>query len=144
MIWILSALIFGVGLGALSFYHSKIAYVSVIMVMILFVTMSSFVREVTPEMVPKAAVAVETVIVGDGGVSEVGLLMLIYRFVDHMGLLPWHIQFSIILFTLSFVAGRVSIWARTHFNEEPEIIETENGRKNRILEQYGYTDGLPY
>ena len=77
MIWILSALILGVGLGVLSFYHSEIAYVSVIFVMLLFVSMSSFVTEFSPEMVPKPGVPAEAVIAGDGGVSEVGLLILI-------------------------------------------------------------------
>jgi len=144
MIWILSALILGVGLGILSFYHSEIAYFSVISVMILFVNMSSSVIELSPEMVPKPGVPAEAVIAGEGGVSEVGLLILIYRFVDHMGLLPWYVQFSIILFTLSFVAGRVSIWAHTHFKDAPETIETEENRKKRILEEYGYKDELPY
>ena len=144
MIWILSALILGVGLGILSFYHSEIAYVSVIFVMILFVNMSSFVTEFSPEMVPKPAIRPDVVITRDGGVSETGLLILIHRFVDHMGLLPWYVQFSIILFTLSFVAGRVSIWAHTHFKDAPETIETEENRKKRILEEYGYKDELPY
>ena len=139
MIWTLSAIGLGLGLGVLGFYFSKMAYSAFAGSMALFVFLSSYVTQVSPDMVSKDS-SLTIPISETGSISEGGSVNLLFRFVDNMGLLPPHIQLALILFVVSFFVARIGTWLYTRLSVKAEKVESNADRRQRILAQYGMKD----
>ena len=139
MIWVISAVILGVGLGVLGYYFSKTAYSLFVISMGLFVFLSSYAKSLMPHSA--SGVSNIDVPVNDSGMTDgIGLIRLMFNAVDNMGMLPTHIQLSIVVFIFSFFIARIGTWVFTKFNVQPERVETNTDRKQRILAQYGMKD----
>ena len=143
MIWILSAIGLGLGLGIIGYYFSKAAYSLFTLSLTLFVFCSSYIRALTGGGTSNGA-SMDIPLGEDGTTNIPGAGKLIYRAIDNMGMLPEHVQLSIILFICAFFTARIGTWLYTGVGKKPKKVETKADRKKRILEQYGYKNGLPY
>jgi len=135
MVWIVSAILLGLGLGVLGYYHSKTAYSLFVISMALFVFLSSYAKGLMSQNYSGSA-DIYIPIGEDGTTSAEGLGYLMFNAVDHMGALPQHIQLSIILFAVAFFVARIGTWVFTKLSVEPDRVETNAERKQRILAQY--------
>jgi len=131
MIWIIGAIALGLILGVIGYYFSKAAYS-------LFITTMGLFGAFSFSLVDNVAVE------STGQLSEFRLLDLLFKAVDNMGYLPQHIQLAIVVFIATFFIARIITWFLTKMNVNPKEVESTSDRKQRILEQYGYKDGLPY
>jgi len=142
LIWMGSSVLLGLILGVIGYYHSKLAYSFFTLTLTGFVFLSSYAKALIGGSPSNATV---TVPMGEDGSTNIGGLgNLLYRAIDNMGMLPPHIQLSILLFVGAFFSARIGTWLYTGVGRKPKKVESNADRKKRILKQYGYTDGMPY
>jgi len=143
MVWILSAIALGLGLGVLGYYFSKAAYSLFLTSMSLFVFSSGIIAEKLGVERPAGVVKVPGGEEGSQSVLAVGNVF--FRAIDNMGMLPHHIQLSIVCFIVAFFLARIVTWGYVQFYPKKVVVEDKAARRKRVLAQYGYTDGkLPY
>jgi len=129
MIWIFLAVILGFGIGYVSYaFQSAFLAFSVVA---LIIGAAIYTRVILPLAVAAA------------GSADLGQGDPITLTIALFGHLPQNIQSAIIIFPMAGFGARLATWFHAKLTEEPDIIETKEGRKQRILEQYGYEDGLP-
>ena len=74
----------------------------------------------------------------------VPVLVFVYRNILAMlHRLPQEAQDSLILFPVAFIISRLVAWIVSKFSKN-KAGETAAERKNRILKEYGYKNGMPY
>lgn len=61
-----------------------------------------------------------------------------------IGQLPQDMQSAIIIFPMAAFGGRLLTWIYAKFIAKEAGEESQADRRKRILQQYGYKDGLPY
>jgi len=142
MIWMASAVVLGLILGIIGYYHSKLAYSAFMLSLSGFVFLSSYAKGL---MGGGGGGASMNVPIGSDGSTDIrGAGNLMFRAIDNMGMLPPHIQLSIIIFIGAFFVARIGTWFYMGVGQKPKKVESKADRKNRILAQYGYKDGMPY
>lgn len=130
MIYISLAVILGLGIGYVSYAFQK-AFFAFCAVSLPIIGIIYF-----KVLLPMAKVAGATAGLGKG--DPITLIMAL------IGQLPQDMQNAIIIFPMAAFGGRLATWIHAKFIAKPAVEETHSDRKKRILEQYGYKDGLPY
>jgi len=130
MIYILSAVLLGLGMGYFSYAFQK-----------LFFAMMAASLPIIGIVYFKVLVPLAKVAGGAAGLGSGDPITLITTLI---GQLPQDMQSAIIIFPMAAFGGRLITWIHAKFIVKPAEEETKSDRKKRILEQYGYKDGLPY
>jgi len=130
MIWIIGAILAGLMMGYISYAFQKAFFALMAAAIPIFGIIYFKV------LLPLAKVAGGAAGLGQG--DPITLIMAL------IGQLPQDMQSAIIIFPMAAFGGRLLTWIHAKFIAKPAVEETKADRKKRILEQYGYKDGLPY
>ena len=126
MIWIIGAVILGLLIGYISHKFQKaflgMLVLSVPVIFILYVRV----------FVPLAKVS------GLGSGDPISVMTAL------LSLLPQDIQSAVTIFPMAIFGGRFVTWLYAKFIVKPTAEESKSDRRKRILQQYGYEDGMPY
>ena len=126
MFWILGAVLLGLTIGYISYAFQKAFLGAMALSLVVFGAVYFRV------MLPLARVS------GLGQGDPITVIL------ELIGLLPQDIQSAITLFPIAAFGGRLITWVYAKFIAKTAVEETKVDRKNRILEQYGYKDGMPH
>ena len=126
MFWILGAVLLGLGVGYFSYAFQKLFLGAMVLALPIF------------------GIVYFRVLLPLARVSGLGQGDPITVILEIIGLAPQNVQSAITIFPIAAFGGRLITWIYAKFIARAGVEETKAERRKRILEQYGYKDGMPY
>jgi len=127
MVWIAGGGLLGIALGFLGYHHSKAASRLFGVCLLIIGVVTHFYIKFTGGFHGLAAQSGENFF--STAIRKFGLVF------ELMGLLPMHVQISILVFVGAFFVARIIAWFAAI--NKPEKVESLEARKKRILKSYG-------